>query len=372
MKRSISTSSLSRVSKKDAGVIKCESCCDPIKDDDAAKLACQSRHTLCGECSAVFCKSILAAGPMAITPHPKCSVCRGPIPSLSLERILKPDQLSTYLSYVAMHTLEEGERIVSCVNCRYHEVHSYEAPIFWCRACEVVHCVGCKAKLPRLMDEDEIEDSDDEEEYMSGQSAHIFHLKCSALSKEKAAFDAAIQAGAGMPCPGCGVMGRKDGMCTHMTCEGCETDWRYLCGLSVEECDKAPRRGVASSEPIYGHNEGWKTNPKRCPMYMNLIAKVDDDWDFTPDSDDDDEEEYDEEDIEEMCNDKFHRWRTLQKLHTLREELGEEKWRELHGHFTSVRHCDFDEQEIRNAANVPIFNRPEPRRSPRTRQRRSS
>ena len=287
---------------------------DDIQENDAGKLACQSRHMLCGECSAIFCESLLAAGSQAVMP-PKCSICRGPIPALSLERILTPEQLSTYLNYVAIHTMQAGERIVSCVNCSYCEVHTDEPSIFWCRngACQTVHCVGCKAKLPPLMEESDIEDEEDEDTYMEGQSTLVFHLKCSALREEKSAFDNAIAFGGGMPCPGCGVVGRKDGMCTHMSCSGCSTVWCYLCGLSVEDCDKAPRYGEASKEPIYGHNEDWEENEKRCPMYISMIANVDEEWDFEQEMEED--EEYDEEDLEELCMNKYHRWLTLQKLH---------------------------------------------------------
>lgn len=59
-------------------------------------------------------------------------------------------------------------------------------------------------------------------------------------------------------------------------------------------------------------------------MYMNSIGEVDEEWDFHEelvaarggdDDSDDSDEGYDEEDLEEMCLNKFHRWRTLQKLH---------------------------------------------------------
>lgn len=87
--------------------------------------------------------------------------CRGPIPSLSLECALTPDQLRTHLSYMAIHMLEDGERLVSCVNCSCCEVRLDESPFFWCNSCEVlVHCVGCKAKIPNVLEEADIEDTD--------------------------------------------------------------------------------------------------------------------------------------------------------------------------------------------------------------------
>jgi hypothetical protein len=116
-----------------------------------------------------------------------------------------------------------------------------------------------------------------------------------------------------MPYPGCKVIGRKDRMCTHMTCSACTTDWCYLSGLSVDDCDKAPRTGEASTEPIYGHNEEWEVNPLRCPTFMNMLAIVDDDWDLEEEAMDSDGE-YSEGDLEECCLNKFHHWKTIQLL----------------------------------------------------------
>ena len=77
-----------------------------------------------------------------------------------------------------------------------------------------------------------------------------------------------------MPCPGCGLAGRKDDSCTHMNCVMCEEIWCYICGKQESELDKAdPNR------TIYGHNVGWETQPqRRCPMYFFAISDVDSRW----------------------------------------------------------------------------------------------
>ena len=64
-----------------------------------------------------------------------------------------------------------------------------------------------------------------------------------------------------------------------MNCPRCATEWCYVCGLSVQNCDKAspdtPDRPV---NDIYLHNRGWELNDKRCPMYMTQILEVDTAW----------------------------------------------------------------------------------------------
>ena len=204
--------------------------------------------------------------------------------------------------------------------------------------------MGCKFQFPPLS-----HNSNDDDAFEQGQALREKHLLCHALSEEKAKFDLALAAGNGVACPGCGIVGRKDGMCTHMTCAGCTTVWCYLCGLSVEDCDKAPRE---RGEPIFGHNEDWQADPERCPMYIGLIGQVDETWEDLAE-----EADIAEDEFEERCLDRFHKWRALRKLKELRNELGEENWNQLRETFPTVRNCGYTEQEIESAGDLPLFTR---------------
>ena len=59
-----------------------------------------------------------------------------------------------------------------------------------------------------------------------------------------------------------------------MHCVACDTDWCYLCGLGVDDpnMDRAPRTGQAAADPLYGHNEDWEINTRRCPMFLSAIG----------------------------------------------------------------------------------------------------
>lgn len=269
-------------------------------------------------------------------------------------------QLSTYLTMVAMSNLPEGHSMVTCTACSFFKIA--ESPeevaqqvIFCCDndLCRVRHCLICKSTLrtlPTIEEDDSMEiDDDDIEEQMH-------HLtQCRSLWEEKMRFDTALDAGSTMPCPSCGVPGRKDGMCTHMSCAGCCTEWCYVCGLDVEKCDKA--KGKTS---IYDHNEGFQKNPKRCPMYLNQLQTVDEEWSVEnlrgtlEENEDEEDEEIDEEEVEILCVNKFHRWKTLRLLKELKDDLGPEKWDALKATFHTVRECGFTDDEI-DAANVPLF-----------------
>ena len=66
------------------------------------------------------------------------------------------------------------------------------------------------------------------------------------------------------------------------------------------------------------------------------------------------DEEIDEEEVEILCVNKFHRWKTLRLLKELKDDLGPEKWDALKATFHTVRECGFTDDEI-DAANVPLF-----------------
>jgi len=93
-------------------------------------------------------------------------------------------------------------------------------------------------------------------------------------------------------------------------------------------------------------------------MYLSHIAGVDQEWHELIGDAEDEDGEVDVEKLEELCLDKLHRWRTLQKLHTLRSEMGEDKWRLLWDTFPSVQACGFTDDEIRNmSSDVALSNR---------------
>ena len=90
-------------------------------------------------------------------------------------------------------------------------------------------------------------------------------------------------------------------------------------------------------------------------MYISQIAEVDPDWFFLMQEIEGGFEGVDEEEIEEACLDKLHRWRALQKLRDLRDELGEEQWHKLYETFASVRNCGYTDGQIMTARDAPLF-----------------
>ena len=114
--------------------------------------------------------------------------------------------------------------------------------------------------------------------------------------------------GLAVPCPECGIRGRKDDGCTHMVCPSktCGTRFCYCCGLKRLECDGASGNNWGM------HNHGWENNTKRCPMFLQHLSGVADhnNPDLTrtlgtwPDD-------------EQGALEKFHEERILRELHKL-------------------------------------------------------
>ena len=135
-------------------------------------------------------------------------------------------------------------------------------------------CQVCHKELPVAATDDSSAGVDPQRDLLL--RPHI--VGCASLRAAKEAIDTAMEHGSKMPCPECGLAGRKDEACTHMSCPRCHTPWCYVCGLSVRECDKAAPRPGRPVDDIFLHNVDWEVNEKRCPMYLTQILEVNSEW----------------------------------------------------------------------------------------------
>ena len=82
----------------------------------------------------------------------------------------------------------------------------------------------------------------DDKKYDMDQKDTESHFECAQLAPIKQKWDKAISDGQTQSCPKCGLSGRKNNACTHMTCVKCKEQWCYVCGLELDKLDK--RHGV--------------------------------------------------------------------------------------------------------------------------------
>jgi hypothetical protein len=134
-----------------------------------------------------------------------------------------------------------------------------------------------------------------------------------------------IEEGSQRCCPDWGEGGIKDERCTHMTWSNCKTVWCYFCGKSEKEADKADPNGN-----IYSHNTDWDTNPKRCPMYLYQIYKVDNR--YVPTND-------------EPNKELFHKLLVYKNIRTFINKHGMDMFEKLAEIYPSVREHGYDLKE---------------------------
>ena len=75
------------------------------------------------------------------------------------------------------------------------------------------------------------------------------------------------------PNPSCKSRWVKDSDCTHMKWFTCGTNYCYFWGKAEADCNKSDSNGGLAR-----HNDDWKTNPKRCPIFLLQIHKIDKRW----------------------------------------------------------------------------------------------
>eukprot|EP00943_MAST-04B_sp_MAST-4B-sp1_P000763 g763.t1 len=204
----------------------------------------------------------------------KCCLCKADIPTNTFFMNLPAEYHAKYA--LLQIKIADDEQIIKCSTCSWFYVNFGPKPPFVnCQGeCKRASCFVCH-KSVKIRPETE-----EEEQELSSHFAHNDPVLSLYYKKWMEAFDCCRTT---CPNSNCEITGIKDDACTHMTCDGCRTQYCYFCGLSVDACDKATDEELAASNstnmtPIYRHNVNWRNNAKRCPMYLVAIADKDDTW----------------------------------------------------------------------------------------------
>ena len=312
-----------------------------VSGDSGVGLCCPASHHMCAECAGVYVKSVL--GDLEASFPPRCPLCRAEMPQDHFEAQLTTQQQASMKAFTAQRALKPGQVLVKCSKCEFFEVQPVPGSVvWWCGGCDHGTCFVCNKDLPSGVFKYDIEKSP--------------HAICKALRFAKTKIEQAIEEGSNMQCPGCGLSGRKDDACTHMTCPKCTTVWCYVCGLHVKDCDKANARPGRPIDDIFLHNQDWEINEKRCPMYLTQILEVDLHWlggDWEDRAIDEDFED------DEKCLDYFHRFRTIKKLQQARDEIGHDDFQAVFEHFDSVKNSGYTLEEVISTCTDKLIDREE-------------
>lgn len=263
---------MSRAQKKENETYPCQGCREDFRDNKGG-LTCPSGHFLCkaGSCAEQFLKStllgddnILAAVLVDRDPghfNIKCGVCKSPFDSILLDKVVHDvgdsATVEAYSNWMAICSLSPEESTENCQACGQWVVldKSNNYIIFSCvnPDCKKLICRFCRKEVNQWNVSQHVEEKEN----------------CWQLLDYKFKIDEAMEKGYNCSCPQCGRVGRKDDNCTHIRCQGCHVQWCYLCGLEESACDKP------SGTSFMGHQEDWRSNSRRCPLYLQELRYVD-------------------------------------------------------------------------------------------------
>lgn len=331
--------------KKDADkqMVECMACaCNMARDHTG--ITCLQNHHICADCSPGFVTETMKD----LSSSYRCAECQCGLVDLTFERQLDESQLVVYLAFMAAKQVKPGEYIKGCPFCPYFEIRvtaDGKPLIFACRnsgagaasdsgksfggkACGRASCGICHKEMTLMTDDDAELEEEEYEAKLHGEKGIGRHFECSELAGPLEVVEEALEDGEKVACPHCGHKGRKDGACTHMLCPKCAKYFCYFCTRKMEDCDGA------TADDFGDHNVGWRSNPKRCPWFLEYIALEaharNPAW---------------PEDAE-ACVTFYHRQRALRKLREAYDAVTPPVFARLVEKYGTVRNCGYSEKEI--------------------------
>jgi len=246
--------------KKNANSV-CSACGVTVDAPDPLGITCDQNHYLCPDCFDTYFDTCLKRENWFTHVPVKCPLCKTAYYPNKVDAIIKPDKAKVYALAVITTTVAKNadEDLWNCPFCPFVCVFKKtDLPIL--AECKGDTCGKMSCTVCHLV-------SDDEKSF----ERHI--TLCASYGPLLKEVSDIVSQGYVGKCPGCGGSGMKDDNCTHMNCPRCQSTWCYMCGLASKECDV--EKGTVW--PI-GHSVDWKTNSKRCPIYLQELHAVDGTW----------------------------------------------------------------------------------------------
>jgi hypothetical protein len=228
------------------------------QESDEAIILCPSFHSYCSDCLNNSIQTDLMDNKVV---KGECLVCRDKFYEEKYESMLWEEtrRLLIKRNLFSCFNLPENLYLLNCPTCEKNK----EAAIlidkddyvqyYNCDLCKKNSCLYCRKEIKSKN-----------------------HDKCRKYLNICKDLEKVIEYGVSHNCSKCKpriisdytIPNLKAG-CSHITCHRCNMESCYICGGHVEDIDKS-----STSGGISGHNTDWKTNPKRCPMYINYFKDV--------------------------------------------------------------------------------------------------
>jgi hypothetical protein len=271
---------------------------------------------MCNDCTDIFVKSEFNS--LEISYPPKCWHCSAFVHKESFDAHLSAPQKSQFELHAVIQKITPGQDLIECAECSCIEIlptGEERFTIWWCKECFNGKCLVCLKSVPK-----------------NERKSLEIHSACKRLGRVKALIEDALELGSKQPCPGCGLSGRKDEACNHMTCPKCGEEWCYVCG---KDATKFENDGMEDEDEygddIFGsHFEEWKTNDSCCPSSFSEICGIDCRWPTE----------------ENTCLEYFHRFQSIKQLQEVQASVGSEEFILAFETFDSIKNAGYTLKEV--------------------------
>jgi hypothetical protein len=263
--------------------------CGTTVDDEKPVLCPKLQHPIHMECFSLYLGDLLEKKCVDVA----CMRCSAPIHDEAWQFGIAPSIAKRYNRVVAEIM---GAKILRCPmgQCEFEVVYNQDGGNFdiipetavcgdcganWCTTCDRLveeYCKICANGLKEVADK-------------------IFE---------------ALEDAAGIKCPTCKQRGQKlPSECTHITCD-CGTVYCYCCGLSGADVDTSDEYASTDIDRLYGHNDDYSTDEKRCPMWLINFGDKMSNW---------------PSDVEKAQK-KFHKMKACDRLKKAKDEISQWEW----------------------------------------------
>ncbi len=217
---------------------------------------CQAGHAFDEDCFAPYLRHCL--GKQITMIFCPLDECESPIVYGDLMHILTPDQ-KRLIGKINVRQALQKECYVECPcgNINFLDEDCLpltKGQIVQCSECQKNFCSRCN--------------------YQYEQKQEKLSAACDRCTGEMAAcrkkiFGALMEAHS-TPCPQCNHRWIKNLACTHMRCEQCQTEFCYVCGLSLRQLQEEDE----TITHLWQHNEDYPWKPKTCPLYLERMREL--------------------------------------------------------------------------------------------------
>jgi hypothetical protein len=273
-----------------SGMGECVACSEPILERiDARAAACatvteEAPHGVHAYCHDCFNGMVRALGADGIPLE--CTACRDPADPQKAAVFFVDDEIMLALNdearvrYVTLYKAKQPPGTVR-IECGIERCpwtadvseHRLEDVVCCGRAaCAKITCRKCQQDV--VLEGQDVRGAALAGAAMSASEARRINERNDLISQThliscalELRIDEICDRGQAVPCPACGIRSQKNEACTHMVCSNrkCGTRYCYCCGLARGDCNGAVPNGWGT------HNQDWRTNPLRCPLYLEML-----------------------------------------------------------------------------------------------------